>query len=158
MKSRTMPKANTGRAWESELECAARGVHGLVLFRVAPDERRGRRGPPDFLGVWPGGRALAVEAKSTDAASWPLSKLDDHQRDALSRVDAAGGVGLLAVQIRGRGWLIPWPALAEHLARGERASVPWDGIPGALEWTGWHVAARRIQAEAPRGAGGELCR
>lgn len=156
MKSRGMPRAtaNTGGRWERALEDAARGVQGLLLFRVAPDERRGRKGPPDFLGVWPGGLALAVEAKSTDAASWPLSKLDDHQREALAQVDAAGGIALLAVLIRGRGWLIPWSAVADHLARGERASIPWEGIPGALEWTGWHVAVRRIVADAPHGAGG----
>lgn len=149
MKSRKMPgsvvhAANTGAAWERVLEAAAAWTPGLVLVRTAPDERRGRKGPVDFLGVWPGGRALAVEAKDCTGSAWPLAKLAPHQQQLLDDVHRAGGVALLALRVQGAGWLLPWPVVADAIAAtatGGRASVTAEGLGGGTPWTrGWSVA------------------
>lgn len=88
---------------------------------------------PDFVCVARDGRVVAVEAKSTADARLPRAMVADHQAAALDAVHDAGGVALLAVELRGVGrYLAPWRALRWAGPRGG-ASI------GAAELAGYEL-------------------
>jgi hypothetical protein len=71
---------------------------------------------PDFLGLLLDGsaRAVAVEAKSDAGARLDRSAIAAHQAEALDATHRAGGLALVAVELRALGgrWAIPWGELA----------------------------------------------
>lgn len=85
---------------------------------------------PDFLGVLPCGRALAIEAKRAPSGgrSWPMpERLRGHQGEALREVARRGGLALVLVEREDGGrFAVPWP---EGDPRGEdgegRVSFVW---------------------------------
>jgi hypothetical protein len=111
-----------GRCGITELE----EVH--TPFRVVRALRKGRRVivdafplkkvSGDWRGVAPGGRSLLCEVKSRtgegrdDVLRW--SDLQPHQREAMTRHAAAGGLSLLA-------WVRPEPVATCYL-------LPWDSL------------------------------
>lgn len=81
------------------------------------------RSGPDYRGVLRGGRALAVEAKNAGRHTLPLvpapqhrTGLRAHQRAALARCHALGGLSLVVVRFtRAAGdvvYAVPWDAIA----------------------------------------------
>jgi len=80
----------------------------------------------DFVGCLRGGRAIALEAKSTSSGRLPLSRVRPPQREYLSAVDALGGVALLVIYWRraGETWAVPWTDVrSERVVDGR--SVAW---------------------------------
>ena len=80
----------------------------------------------DFVGCLHGGRAVAVEAKSTNIDRLSLSRIRHPQRKYLDVVDDLGGVSLLVVYWRklGEVWAIPWADVRSgRSVRGR--SVAW---------------------------------
>jgi recombination protein U len=107
----------------------------------------------DFVGVMlADGRAVAVEAKRCTDRRFPLARLEDHQRDELAAVHAAGGVAVVLV-IHGpkrHAYALPWMLVARAVERGEKSLTV-----GAME--PYRVLAgtpylRRWVRSAPAGA------
>lgn len=71
--------------------------------------------PVDFLGVLLDGtaRAVAIEAKSVAGGRLDRAALTEHQTDALDATHRAGGLAVVAIELRAVGgrWAIPWPDL-----------------------------------------------
>ncbi len=132
-------------AWERRVDAGLRLALGAGLLRGAWQIGRptiGYRpdgspiygqGAPDFLAVTFDGRPVAIEAKTTADARLPRSSVEPHQADALDAVADAGGLALLAVELRGRGrWVIPW--------REARWCGPRGGASiGVAELAGWEM-------------------
>ena len=113
----------------------------------------------DFLGVLPGGLALALEAKTCAGASHPTSyPLDDrlrgHQGEVLSQVAQMGGVAAVILR-RDAGeagtlarprwvdaglWVIPWPEGDPRAGEEPRQSWAWGEIERWRCRTGWGEA------------------
>jgi Holliday junction resolvase len=136
--------AAAGKGWEvalgkalAELQQARRlgWVHvPQPAFRQIAAGRyvRAARALTDFLAVInPGGRCLAIEAKSTDQGRLYRAEVKDHQAVVLGETAAAGGVALLAVEFRGAGgFLVPWRAVPWSRLRSSEsvdaaALAPW---------------------------------
>lgn len=92
-------------------------------------------GVVDFMGVLAGGRVVAFEAKESDAASWPMSKLPPHQAAFLAQVHAMGGLAFIALRLRGQAWFVPWSGL-NGVASLTPANLPRLGKPIDFE-EGW---------------------
>lgn len=89
-------------------------------------------GVADYCGVLDhGGRALAVEAKSTQGKRFNESAVEIKQQQHLSAVARAGGLALLLVEFRG--------------VKVERFAVPWLGIPWSMQKTAMSVSADEIR-------------
>lgn len=77
-------------------------IRGIFHFRnntgAFPSEYKGKKrfirfgsvGSSDILGIYPGGRFLAIEVKR------PGGKLSDHQKHFLEQVQARNGIGIVA--------------------------------------------------------------
>ncbi len=129
------------------------------LLGLAPAPKTGRHDPrihlarlesptaPDWLGVTPQGRALALEGKTALAEAHPVSyplgkRLRGHQGAALSAVGERGGVAAVLLWrdlgAIGSLYLLPWPVCDP---RPERVSWAWGEIepwrvPHRVAWTG----------------------
>lgn len=57
------------------------------------------KGPADYVGALRGGRALAIEAKSTEGR-FSRREIPAHQQDDLSRTADLGGLALLVLELR----------------------------------------------------------
>ena len=138
-----MSLAHRGTALEALLD----RVHasyvraGHVAIRLGPPTRSAGqiRGEPVFRAIGPAppdylvsalGRVYLFEAKSTEAARWPLDLLEVHQAHALDAWERQGGAHVAGVVLGLRGvqvvyWL-PWQTLgprwwAHHLLMGRAA-------------------------------------
>jgi len=71
--------------------------------------------PVDFLGVLLDGtaRAVAIEAKTVAGGRLDRAALAEHQADALDATHLAGGLAVVAIELRGVGgrWAVPWADL-----------------------------------------------
>jgi hypothetical protein len=101
--------ADIAHAWQS-----GRPVIGYDPHNGAP---RYGTAPPDFVGCILGAgnghwRSLAIEAK-TRGSRLQQSELEVHQREGLATIAGAGGVALVAIELRDHGgrWVIPWREL-----------------------------------------------
>ena len=103
-----------GAALELDLDLQHAAYHRAAVARMwrtyARRDSSGRYvgdAPPDYLGVlYATGQAVAIEAKSTEAASWPVVNLRLHQRRDLEAVRQAGGVALVVLRIREVTWAL----------------------------------------------------
>lgn len=105
LQHRCATAANIAHAWQS-----GRPIIGYDARTGAP---KYGVAPPDFVGCIRGGdgghwRALAIEAKTRDRRL-QMDDLEPHQREGLAAIEAAGGVALVAVELRDCGgrWVIP---------------------------------------------------
>jgi hypothetical protein len=119
--------------------------------QIGPTRARGEftavrvaRATADYVGVMgrlsdAQGRAVYVEAKRCAAATLPLRTIQPHQRAALDRCHAAGGVAVLLVVpapggVRTRLVACPWDIVAERIA-AEASSL------SRAELAAWEVPA-----------------
>lgn len=107
-----------------------------VLQRGAQIVRAGKSGA-DRVGVLVGGRAVAVEAKSTNKARLARDDVSEKQQAHLDAVARAGGLALLLVEFRS-----PQRPLRYAV---EWRKVPWGRLRSAEtvgpELVGWEVVA-----------------
>lgn len=90
---------------------------------------------PDFVGLLLDGsaRTVAVEAKSRGERRLSRDDLGARQREDLAAVDAAAGLALVAVELRGVGrYVLPWRELEArwNRARGTVGSVGAEELEG----------------------------
>lgn len=142
-----------------------RGLEGAIEAQAAQDAAGGRcwlwrvPSPPvtgadasarvvDFMGVLPGGKIVAIEAKEGSRPCFDLVRLAPGQAAVLATVAAAGGLAGLVIELRGRRWWCRWEELAPRVDGGGSLSLDWLGAH-AVEMRGadWLSAA----AERPRG-------
>lgn len=117
---------------ESQHELAKQ--HGIVYSVVhnQPTTKfiRGRliytsAGASDYTGVLAGGRAFAVEAKSTDKERLPRASVKLKQAEQLDSVARAGGLALLLVEFRH----VSVPAFPVPDIINARFAIPWLEVP-----------------------------
>lgn len=138
-----------GAAWIRHLDT------GFTVLGWDPAAHSARRAFPrrkasvDYLGVLPGGRAVAAEAKTAAGDVWRPSAIPENQADALDELAAMGALAavLLGWTRTGEVWAIPWAAVRARMAapRGGRAwrlgapdggaAVVGRGI-GPADWLG----------------------
>lgn len=92
-------------------------------------------GPADFQGQLPGGRSVALEAKSREGRLG-LHELPEHQREDLDACAAGGGLAVLVARLGGAIHAIPWRAVPWASPRGGRPSI------GAADVSAWRVDPR----------------
>lgn len=63
----------------------------------------------DFRAITTGGVSVLVEVKSRDGGSIPWSAFEEHQREALSRHSALGGISIVATVREGVVHFYDWP-------------------------------------------------
>lgn len=146
--------AKAGRAFEERIEEAL----DLLLqqhivehwHHTQPGYRmigRGRfmpvaAGVADFSAVLRGGLALAIEAKAENSRRFARARVSELQQAHLAAVHRAGGIALLAVQLRddeaGRRdvFIAPW------------ATAPWEVARSAETLTAAGLAPYRVEGEA----------
>jgi len=110
------------------------------------------KGKPDFMGSCDS-VAVCFDAKDSTKAPWSLANLKKHQAEDILRMEAAGGVGFVALRVRGQGaWSLPisrvwpiWKAWHDNKEAGRRArpgtasltlkQIEKMGVPfGRLGW------------------------
>lgn len=112
-------RKKSGAAWENAVsdECEVLRIEGRALVTKTPEAHRviGRQGAkllavparksaPDFAGLFDGGRAVAFDAKKSEAPTrFPLPKQDSpkgwfHQLEYLWNFHELGGVSFLYVE------------------------------------------------------------
>ena len=117
--------------------CRDRGLvawfaHNQPMYRPAGAGRfiPTKAGGADFYGTLPGGLTFALEAKSYDDERFYRSWLPDGQLEHLNAVHAAGGLALLALQLRrlpgAPAWLIGWGAAPWRALQSAEALHPVD--------------------------------
>ena len=122
----TGSEANRGVGLETfldELHLVYRSRGQAVVFRTPPPmkiigQQGGGRflaihaagGPPDYTGAV-AGRAVCFDAKECRADRWGFSHLPAHQAEALSEVEAQGGLVFIYLRLAGRDHVLPWPRL-----------------------------------------------
>lgn len=98
----------------------------LVPLYVAP-------GPADYVGCLTGGRAVAIEAKTTSQKkSFTLPASTLHQRDFLNRVHECGGLAFYLVW-----WRFHGVALVHPIARLDGQTMRLEdgiAIPNGIHW------------------------
>ena len=112
---------------------AYRHAGRAMLVRQTPPITNGPDGmliysgsaPIDFIGTKAGGKALAIEAKSTKGTSWPIALLEEQQRTAMEEFHRMGAEVLLVVAFDElfETYAIPWPTLAPFLLAPWRQSL-----------------------------------
>lgn len=119
-----------------DLEKLLKAVHLRYLQDGRADvrkvnHRRDRENEfPDFIGAIKGGRAVAIEAKSTESDNWQWSEVKAHQRAYLASIGGMGGVAFVYLWRRGDHYVIPW----DRIGRGKfKPEAYWDCLllPGA---------------------------
>lgn len=136
-----------GAGWEAQLDhwharyraaglADVQRVHpGVrVLGRIDPNGQFracwAGEGPVDYLGVLPGGRPVAFDAKSTTSATWSRSVIPAHQVRLLDLWDSLGAVTGIALRLPTSRWWMPWPELRgrdkaiQHVGDLERWARP----------------------------------
>lgn len=115
-----------------------------MLVRQSPPISNGPDGllfyagdaPIDFLGCVAGGRALALESKSTQRVSWPIAELRDDQREALGQMHRLGAhtAVILSFDEHQETYLLPWLPLFAFLENPwrESISVQWCRAHGLV--------------------------
>lgn len=96
------------------------------------------KGGADHFGLLGGGLAFAVEDKSVVGASLPWTRLTEGERLHLQDVFRAGGLALLAVELRPAGARKPLRYLAPWDRVGWRKSGSGVGV-GLLGLAGWEL-------------------
>ena len=163
-----------GRSWESTLEqlLAVMERRGLCTWWRTPEALKRTRndaarphlwggecvciplakGPPDYV-IFSRGKAIAVEAKRTCDSRWPFSQLAEHQAQALDQVQLHGSVGVVALDLQGEAWALPWRTLGPRwwawrrnlgratagtasVGRGDLPELGAVKLDGAGEWVG----------------------
>ena len=92
-------------------------------------------GPADYQGQLPGGRSVALEAKSREGRLG-LHELPEHQREDLDACDRGGGLAVLVVRLGGVIHALPWRDVPWASPRGGRPSI------GAADVAAWRVDVR----------------
>lgn len=92
-------------------------------------------GPADFQGQLPGGRAVALEAKSRDGRL-RFDEIPEHQREDLTACAGGGGLAVLVARLGGVIHAIPWFVVPWGSPRGGRPSI------GAADVIAWRVDTR----------------
>lgn len=100
----------------------------------------------DFLGTLRGGRAVALEVKSTVAPDWSLHDMPEHQQGFAATWHGLGGLAFVVVHFTRTGQLyrVPWGAMAElrslRPAKGQgaqyRVSVDLAQVPNVVNLLG----------------------
>ena len=109
--------------------------------------RRQGRAPADLGGIVDG---LEVKAEckqhntSSDGGGWRISKLKEHQGQALELCHLGGGVAGVLVCFDGTPWWLPWVALREAWALVGVARVGVKTL--SSEWLQVHAVAIDAQA------------
>lgn len=110
----------------------------VVGGHVARD-RRGRmlaaitgKGPADFQGQLPGGRAVAIEAKSREGRLY-REDVAEHQRADLDACADGGGLAVLVARLDGVVYAMPWREVPWCSPRGGTLSI------GAADVAAWRV-------------------
>lgn len=98
-------------------------------------------GPADFQGQLPGGRSVAIEAKSRERAApregrLALEEIAEHQRADLDACASGGGLAVLVARLDGAVHAIPWREVPWCSPRGGSPSI------GAADVARWRVDAR----------------
>ncbi len=121
------------------------GAPVLVNRDGKPYEWAGR-GPADYVGALKGGRAVAIEAKSTEGR-FSRREVPQHQQDDLERTAKCGGLALLVLELRDERriyvseWMhVPWRVTGARVGGvlQTRATV------GAEELTGCEVPSEGL--------------
>lgn len=129
-----------GDALESDLDQfhARLSIQGWYVQPKWPKGPQRTKGPPDYLLIGPDRTPVLFDAKSTQAAAWPVLLLAPHQFTALDRFPGVAGVYLrLSVGDR---W-IPFSLLGDRWTRAYQSQRPdyltaADGIPVVgMDWT-----------------------
>ena len=147
---------------------AGRGLEGAIEARAVEDAAAGRcwlwrvPSPPergadasarvvDFVGLLPGGRMVAIEAKEGSGASFQIDRLGEKQAEVLARTHAAGGLAGLVIEVRGRRWWVPWAQIAPRVGGGGYVGPEWLGAHGVeVSGADWLSAAGR-EVSGPSG-------
>lgn len=125
-----------GAGWEARLlawhqEYRVKGLAWVV--KTDPPRNLRAVGPPDFLGVLKGGRAVCFDAKDCTSSRFNLGKIVAHQRADLDTAHRMGALSFVALRIGGVGYRVPWEVISAEIKRGvksftirdiERISVP----------------------------------
>ena len=80
-------------------------------------------GPPDFVGVVAGGRAVAFDAKHVATRRFPLRNVEVHQARDLEAVADRGGIAFLAIESKGGRYVVRWTTIREAY---------WSGVPSVV--------------------------
>ena len=118
------------------------GAPVLVGGDGKPYEWAGR-GPADYVGALKGGRAVAIEAKSTEGR-FSRREVPQHQQDDLSHTADLGGLALLVVELRdtGRIYAVEWSRVPWRVTKAVvRGVVQTRETVGAEELSGHEVLA-----------------
>lgn len=136
-----MRKANLGKYFEQKIESANRqyriqGIAAIEKQEIQTKFINGqmiytKKGPPDFMGVLDGGKAVIFEAKSTRGKSLPLKNLDSrlHQFQFLKEAEQMGAIAFYLVEFYdlGRYFIVPVSHVSKSLKQakqGGRKSIP----------------------------------
>lgn len=92
-------------------------------------------GPADYQGQLPGGRSVALEAKSREGRL-TREELPEHQRADLDACAAGGGLAVLVARLGGVTHAIPWREVPWCSPRGGSPSI------GAADVSAWRVDPR----------------
>lgn len=96
------------------------GADGMLLYVASA--------PVDFIGCLKGARGLAIEAKETHEASFPLSDLEGEQRGMLALFDGMGADVSVVIDFcrQSEVYRIGWSRIVEFLAAPWRKSLSLD--------------------------------
>ena len=92
-------------------------------------------GPADFQGQLPGGRSVAIEAKSREGRL-TREEIAEHQRADLDACAAGGGLAVIVARLGGAVHAIPWREVPWCSPRGGSPSI------GAADVAAWRIDAR----------------
>ena len=121
------------------------GAPVLVNGDGKPYEWAGR-GPADYVGALRGGRAVAVEAKSTEGR-FSRREVPQHQQDDLSHTADLGGLALLVLELRDAGaiYAVEWSRVPWRVTKAVVGGrVQTRETVGADELAGCEVPAKGI--------------
>lgn len=104
------------------------------------------KGPADYVGALRGGRAVAVEAKSTEGR-FSRRDVPQHQQDDLEHTARCGGLALLVVELRDVGtiYAVEWTAVPWRVTGARVGGVHQTrATVGAEELAGHEVPTQGI--------------
>lgn len=127
--------ARAGLAWVHRVSSHVRITRNLGGARV--EGVLVRKSVVDLMGHTADGRAIAADVKHVSTghladgreAAWrlPLDRIEEHQRAMLECCHRAGGVAFVLVVHGGHAYPVPWPVVADAIAKGA-ASLGQDVI------------------------------
>lgn len=150
-----MTKSNLGKRFEQMIEAANKHYLYNSLAAIEKQEIKTRmvngqmiyerKGPPDYMGIVQGGRAIAFEAKSTRGKNLPLKNITRrmHQLGFLKKHEEMGGIAFYLVHFEDMGetYLLPIEEIEDAIRtaeRGGRKSIPYEAFLYPVKST-WHT-------------------